>query len=269
MLMINYKILSLGLWLIGSCCAMEHQPKENINEQEENTLEIELKNSEELFKRIINLSQDMCDEILKSFIGTYIKNSTSLKDIRNLEKISKNVRNMLYSQYFNNLIVKKRTEILQDLQKKLDAANIEVDITKDINNTDTNRLMLYTALMQAAKKGNENITKDLINAGANINLQDINLGINALMWAVSNGHTKIVKLLINHGADVNLKTRYCWTALMAAATVNKPKIVRLLIINGAKINSKNNDGETALMLAEKKGSWDIVKLINPDSQTLV
>ncbi|MBT4901607.1 MAG: ankyrin repeat domain-containing protein [Verrucomicrobia bacterium] len=60
----------------------------------------------------------------------------------------------------------------------------------------------HTALYHAAEKGHFNIAKLLLEKGAKVNHES---GDSALLWACHYGHVDIVKLLIENGANVNAK----------------------------------------------------------------
>ena len=146
-------------------------------------------------------------------------------------------------------------------------------------------------LIKAAKIGDFERTKNLIDAGADVNVTS-KYGETALHWAVENGHTAIVNLLlvngakvdvkydgvtalhiavhyghreivealVNAGADVNVTNKYGETALHWAAEDGNTEIVNLLLANGAKIHA-NCDGVTALHWATDNGNTEIVKLL--------
>ena len=60
-----------------------------------------------------------------------------------------------------------------------------------------------TPLMKAAEKGHAVTAKRLIQAGANLNAEDI-AGFSALLLAVYKGRQDIVRLLLESGANPNL-----------------------------------------------------------------
>ena len=84
--------------------------------------------------------------------------------------------------------------------------------------------------------GNEEIVKELINAGADVNIED-ERGWTALMYASDNGHIEIVKKLIQADVDVNKKTRatsFYQTALKRANKKGHKEIANLLKKHGAR-----------------------------------
>jgi serine/threonine-protein phosphatase 6 regulatory ankyrin repeat subunit B len=152
-----------------------------------------------------------------------------------------------------------------------------------------------TPLMMAAAKGNREICRLLIEAGADVNLADVwggtplqeacywghlavaglllksgaginnaeRRGLTPLMRSASRGNTAIVKLLLSKNADVHATTKSGNTALMEAvkAFEEKADLVKLLLEKGVEVNHKNNAGKTALAIAREKKRNSIVRLL--------
>ena len=93
-----------------------------------------------------------------------------------------------------------------------------------------------TALMIAANSGNAETVKQLIAAGADVNLSESRKGQTALMWAAAEGHGDVVQLLIARSADVKAASKSGFNALVFAAVKNDPKSVQSLIAAGADPN---------------------------------
>ncbi|MFC1478069.1 ankyrin repeat domain-containing protein [Candidatus Margulisiibacteriota bacterium] len=118
-----------------------------------------------------------------------------------------------------------------------------------------------TALMIAAEKGHTEIIKLLIEAGADLNAECY--GQPVLIWAAISGHTEVVKILTKSGAD--LEAMYVGaTALIWAAKEGHTEIVELLIESGADLNATGEAGETALMQAAYEGHEEIAELLIKD-----
>ncbi|GFY38593.1 hypothetical protein TNIN_158211 [Trichonephila inaurata madagascariensis] len=135
--------------------------------------------------------------------------------------------------------------------------------SKIINAKDKNG---HTLLHWAASLGNQNVVKQLLDAGAEIDQISIK-GNTPLHIAVSNGHKEIVESLLqsarrdNRNAFINAKTtNRGTTALHAAAEKGDSKIVDVLLRNGAKYNAQTHDGETAIQLSKDQTVTDILKL---------
>ena len=116
-------------------------------------------------------------------------------------------------------------------------------------------------LLQAAKQGNTETMKLLIEEGVDVNFQDDEYNSTALMIAADMGFTEIVELLIDAGADIHLQDNEGWTALMCAVNEGNIEIVKLFNNSSAAVNIKNNEGNTALMMATSRGYTEIVELL--------
>src|SRR6202034_3923245 len=63
-----------------------------------------------------------------------------------------------------------------------------------------------TPLMLAARTGNIDAMRVLLDHHADVNAKDTLRGTTALMWATDQSHPEAVKLLIEHGANVSAQT---------------------------------------------------------------
>ena len=122
-----------------------------------------------------------------------------------------------------------------------------------------------TPLMFACQHGLISFATKLLQAGANVNLQDY-IGVTALGFAcISESPNKdLVKLLLQSGADINarLKAGYLQgTILMLAVKSGNISIVQCLLDEGASVNTQDMRGETALTLASSSGHFEIVHLL--------
>lgn len=106
------------------------------------------------------------------------------------------------------------------------------------------------------------ITKLLIDAGADINFQNYSGDTILMMTARRWGALKKMKVLLENSADINIKDNEGKTALMYAVK-DKDNLgkVKLLIEFGADINTKDNDGNTALNIAREAGNIEIANLL--------
>ncbi|RZF42902.1 hypothetical protein LSTR_LSTR003618 [Laodelphax striatellus] len=124
----------------------------------------------------------------------------------------------------------------------------------DVNLEDNDN---WTALLCAAKEGHTEICEELLNHGANIEQRDMG-GWSALMWATYKGHTGTVRLLLDRSADVNAHGNYHISSLLWAAGRGQLAITRMLVKRGAKVNVGDKYGTTALTWACRKGNPEIV-----------
>ncbi|MDD5168899.1 MAG: ankyrin repeat domain-containing protein, partial [Syntrophales bacterium] len=114
------------------------------------------------------------------------------------------------------------------------------------------------SLLDAAKNGDTETVRTLIDRGADINQQG-RFGYTPLMWALEGGHTGAAILLINRGADVKIRTESGYSALSKAAA-GQSRIVQLLLDKGADVNALWGEW-TPLSIAAGANRSDIIKLL--------
>lgn len=119
-------------------------------------------------------------------------------------------------------------------------------------------------LSRAAKQGNCDITKSLLNAGARINAQD-RKGLTAIHSAAWAHQNDVVVLLAESGADVNLADcsdyAHAPTPLFNVVADNNESLARILISMGANVNYRNITGKTPLSLAIEGGYERLAALL--------
>ena len=117
-----------------------------------------------------------------------------------------------------------------------------------------------TAIIEAAIRGDDEISKRLLRAGANVNGVD-NYGDTALMAAAEFGHADLAQLLIEYGADVNATKSNLTTALMIASRKGELEVVKVLLDADADVNIGLGSGDTALSLAALRGNILIMEAL--------
>lgn len=160
----------------------------------------------------------------------------------------------------------------------------------DIRETDLG----YTALHYAASRGDKEIAKRLVHAGANVNIMDKN-GETAMVLAAKKGQREIAELLRRAGTDPN---RYSGeyqtplesmllqgnmeaarilvdigvdmelrdptsgaTLLITSATIGEDKTAHALIEFGANVNAQDKKGDTALYWAAFRGNQELTRAL--------
>lgn len=114
--------------------------------------------------------------------------------------------------------------------------------------------VLMIAAMNSTTFSNNKIVKTVIDAGANVNIQD-NEEKTALIHVIQNfdkhniNHQMVtIRLLLNGGADVNIQDNKKSTALTYAVSTNCcPQLIQILIDSGATSDNPTTDGLTPLM----------------------
>ncbi len=116
---------------------------------------------------------------------------------------------------------------------------------------------------------NEEAIKQHIAAGTNLNEKEPFGGSSPLISAAVFGKSTIARLLIDAGADLNVQNNDGSTALISAAFFCRPDIVRMLLDAGADKTIKNNYGATAyesvlVPFNEVKSSYEMMgKMLEP------
>lgn len=116
-----------------------------------------------------------------------------------------------------------------------------------------------TPLMQAARSGDTDTVRLLLDAGADVNRRNAG-GMTALSWATCSNHPEIVSLLLSAGALVNVPTTNCGAALHSysrtgctelhmAALHGSTACIPLLLAAGADIEAQDMFGRTPFILA--------------------
>ena len=95
--------------------------------------------------------------------------------------------------------------------------------------------MVWTPLMKAADNGHDQIVRELIRAGADVNGKD-NDKRTALHKASWRGHSSVIKTLAEAGANLNVQDEWGMTPLMKAADWGRANVVVELIRAGADVS---------------------------------
>lgn len=136
-----------------------------------------------------------------------------------------------------------------------------VDAGADVNIAGIALMKDCSALQVAVESNNLDITKLLLDAGATVSPAHCRED-HLLLHAIESNNFDISKLLIDDGSNVNAKLpKGSLTLLQLAVQKNNAGISKLLIDAGANVNVKNNHGYTLLHLAVKSNQVDIVKLL--------
>lgn len=118
-----------------------------------------------------------------------------------------------------------------------------------------------TPVMYAALSGDPDTVMLLLERGARVNAVASN-GWTALMIASVKGFVDVARLLLEHGAEPNQPDVYSWTPLMRAVYQERPQIARLLAEHDqTRVNHRGENGVTALHLAVARGNAEAVKLL--------
>ena len=117
----------------------------------------------------------------------------------------------------------------------------------------------YTALLHAAARGELDVVRSLLDAGADIDAKCDVRGNVPLYGAVVNNHPRVVEVLLAHGAEVSPVNDDGFTPLAAAAAYGHVKVAKALVRAGADPWSTPVLGrKSPVEYATEKGHSDVV-----------
>ena len=95
-------------------------------------------------------------------------------------------------------------------------------------------------------------------------IHDVSAGTAAILHNIPQSRPDVTRLLLEHGADVNtLNVNYGKTPLHIAAANQRIDAVRVLLEHGADVDAKDKNGETAFQLASSEnGNNEIMELLS-------
>jgi ankyrin repeat protein len=119
-----------------------------------------------------------------------------------------------------------------------------------------------SALLEAAKGGDLEDVKELIQRGVNIDSKDKD-GLTPLHHAVASDNLELLRLLIAGGADVNVRENNSWnTPLLINAVLGEHwEALKVLLEKGADLNAKDNWNRTTLHFAAWHGYTEAVDIL--------
>lgn len=124
---------------------------------------------------------------------------------------------------------------------------------------------IYDAMAMYAAAGNNQveIVKLLIESGVNADVtsQKITHGRTALMEATLEENLELIEYLIQAGANVDLEDAQGVTALMEASGNNCFNSAKILLKNKCNMKIINKNGQTALDIAIQEGHSEIIDLL--------
>ncbi|KAL8910022.1 MAG: hypothetical protein Q9171_004682 [Xanthocarpia ochracea] len=130
-----------------------------------------------------------------------------------------------------------------------------------------------TALHDAAKHGQIEIAKALLERGASVNAKIVRSGLIGRAWsemacvtplhyAARNGHVEIVNILLNHGAKLNVTGHSLGTPFLPAVQHGHLSVVKLLLKHNRKASGSDKvDARGHLQVAAFGGHKDVVRLL--------
>ncbi|PGH07088.1 hypothetical protein AJ79_06366 [Helicocarpus griseus UAMH5409] len=119
-----------------------------------------------------------------------------------------------------------------------------------------------TPLAAAAKNGHREVVKLLLDAGADVDPNDVSSAKLLLCFAVNGGYEGILKRLLNKGPGCVVKdVGFLVTLLRTSITKGHIGIPKLLLEQGIEFEPRDTDGAALLSLAAQNSHEDIVQLL--------
>lgn len=138
---------------------------------------------------------------------------------------------------------------------------VKLLIESGIHVDEWNTMGNETPLMKAAYHNHMDVVKYLLNKGADIKARDSRKNT-ALLHAAWSGNTEIVKYLLENGAEINERNYLNWNALMQACIEGHFETAKVLLENGSPTDEIDKEkGATALTLAKHSGNKHLVTLL--------
>ena len=156
--------------------------------------------------------------------------------------------------------VAAQTQDVFDLCRNGKTAELKTLLQLDTSLINYKKSNGFTPFIIATYNGQVDVSKLLIEKGADINAQDRS-GNTALMGLCFNGNVELVKLLINNKVMINTLNFNHASALIFAATFGHVDIVQLLLKAGADKTVKDNNGRTAFDQAMIQGNEAVAQLV--------
>ena len=127
---------------------------------------------------------------------------------------------------------------------------------------------LQTPLHLAARHGHGELVELLLKKNAEIEAKDTSQGT-PLHLATCHGHRELVDLLLKKNAEIEAKTNFGTTPLHLAARLGHGELVDLLLKKNAEIEAKDRDEwRTPLHLAADNGRRELVDLLLKENAEL-
>jgi ankyrin repeat protein len=150
------------------------------------------------------------------------------------------------------------------LPERIDANNYSLD-GLSVNSIVAGAMAVISyenPLVQAAYEEDLESIKKFLLEGTDVNASEKGSDLTALHMAVETGNIEITRELLQAGADVNARTSFRRTPLMQIDSDATPELVKLLLTYGAKLNQRDEDKASVLINAAKSSaSTEVLQLL--------
>ena len=118
-----------------------------------------------------------------------------------------------------------------------------------------------SSIVDAASQGNRDAVRTFLKDGADVNTSQPD-GMTSLHWAAQKGDIELAKTLLYAGANLKATTRIGgYTPLLIASRIGNAAMIETLASGGADANVATTSGTTALMFASQAGNADAVSAL--------
>ena len=140
-----------------------------------------------------------------------------------------------------------------------------INLGADLEIGESDEYLVFDALSVAVKSQDLCLVQLLLNSGTNPNRMNSEEGFTVLSLSCQLGNYDISKLLIEHGANVDgigdTGFDYIHYPLLHAVESNNIELVQLLIDNNCKIDVRDKQGETPFTIAERNKNQQMTDLL--------
>ncbi|KAJ7048706.1 ankyrin repeat-containing domain protein [Mycena amicta] len=227
-----------------------------------------------------------------------IQFSIEFADYTQLNRVSSNVHDMLVSLFLENgppwmfwaAVTYQHSDVPVGSPvywaARLGYSDVMQLLCKQGADISADHGFLGNTLQAASFRGHLEVTRMLLEYGADVNKQAVSYGMpysgdsnallqprgeplriniakysNALYAASAEGHLDVAQLLLNRDADVNAQGRRSENALYAASTGGHLDVAQLLLEHGAEVNAQGGYYANSLQGASAGGHRDVAQLL--------
>ncbi|XP_056016838.1 uncharacterized protein LOC125656331 [Ostrea edulis] len=159
----------------------------------------------------------------------------------------------------NRLIEKYRLLLLSCYSGDVQSVRLLLPVCKKaIDGSKDRPWFIYSPLGAACNAGHVSVVKELVKAGADVNLEH-DFGITPLIAACEGGHVSVLEELMKAGADINQQNRLGDTPLIAACEGGHVSVVEELVKVTADLNICDVNGRTPLAAASMQGHVSVIQ----------
>lgn len=183
----------------------------------------------------------------------YVLSKKEITHSQRREYLEKNIRGEMTFPKTHKQFSMKDGELIQTVAKTL-----RLGSQQEMNSV--RKTLLPVLLTCAAKAGDLNSIKDLVDQGANLNEPSDYDGKTSLHLAAAEGHVNVVQYLLLHGASYFVRDRRGRTPLFDAIRNKNSRIVDMLISSGANFDQDNMEVARELSIAATDNDVERLRL---------